>query len=139
MTIVHGTIRLHTIGGGDVADVTEEVEGQVNASAVGTGIVIVSVPGSTAAVTTCEFEQGMVEDLKRVFEELAPESRDWAHNRTWGDANGHSHLRASLIGPSLSLPIIEGKVSRGLWQQIVLIDFDTRPRNRAVDVLIMGE
>ncbi|MBN1426609.1 YjbQ family protein [Candidatus Fermentibacteria bacterium] len=139
MALVHCTIRIQTTGDCDVHDVTEEVEEQVSVSPVKCGVVTVSVPGSTAAVTTCEFEPGMVRDLKAIFEELVPRARDWAHNRTWGDANGHSHLRASLVGPSLSLPIIDGQVSRGRWQQIVVIDFDNRPRDRTVDVLILGE
>jgi len=139
MTIIHGAIHLSTAGECDVHDVTDQVEVQVESSSVGTGLVTVSVAGSTAAVTTCEYEPGMVRDLKSIFEQLVPRDRQWAHNLTWDDANGHSHLRASLVGPSLSLPIIGGRIRRGTWQQIVLIDFDNRPRERTVDVTIIGE
>jgi len=139
MMIVHDDIHLSTTGDCDVHDVTEEVEARVEASSVSTGLVTVSVPGSTAAVTTCEFEPGMVRDLKQLFDQLIPRETEWSHNLTWGDANGHSHLRATLVGPSLSLPIVAGRVRRGTWQQIVVIDFDNRPRERTVDVVIMGE
>ncbi len=137
--VIHGTIRRSTSGDTDVVDLTDELEGLVRGSGIKTGVVTVSVPGSTAAITTCEFEPGMLEDLRTMFEELVPRGRRWAHNATWGDANGHSHLRASLVGPSLSVPIVRGGLRRGTWQQVVLIDFDTKPRERVIDVLMVGE
>ncbi|MCU0612127.1 MAG: secondary thiamine-phosphate synthase enzyme YjbQ [Candidatus Eisenbacteria bacterium] len=139
MTIIHDSIHLCTEGDCDVHDVTREVETLVAASSVTLGLVTISVASSTAAVTTCEFEPGMVRDLQRIFEQLIPRGTQWAHNSTWGDANGHSHLRASLVGPSLSLPIVGSRVQRGTWQQIVVIDFDNRPRDRAVSVVVMGD
>lgn len=139
MKAAHHTIELTTTGNTDIHDITVAVEDAVAASAVGTGLVTVSVPGSTGALTTVEYEPGLVRDLRRLLNELVPEDREYAHDRTWGDANGHAHLRASLIGPSVTLPVVNGRLRRGAWQQIVFIDFDTRPRERSLDVLILGE
>jgi secondary thiamine-phosphate synthase enzyme len=112
----------------------------VRKSGLQRGVVTVFVVGSTAAVTTVEYEPGLVEDdLAAAFERLAPKDIDYAHNERWGDGNGYAHVRASLIGPSLAVPFVEGKLVCGTWQQIVLVDFDNRPRSRRVVVQMVGE
>ena len=102
------------------------------------GIVTVSVVGSTAGVTTIEFEPGAIADLNRVFESLAPREGDYDHHRRWGDDNGSSHVRAALLGPSVTLPIVDGQLVLGTWQQIMLLEFDTRPRKREIVIQVMG-
>jgi secondary thiamine-phosphate synthase enzyme len=97
------------------------------------------VPGSTGAVTTCEYEPGLIEDLKELFERLIPQSKKYAHDARWGDGNGFSHVRASLAGPSLSVPFENGKLILGTWQQIIFIDFDSRPRSRTLKIQYIGE
>ena len=96
-------------------------------------------PSSTSGLTTVEFEPGAVADLKRMFEELVPSNRDYAHNETWDDGNGHSHMRSSLLGPSLTIPFVEKTLTLGTWQQVIYVDFDIRPRHRELVVQIMGE
>jgi len=124
--------------GTDIHDLTEEVEAFVRECGVSEGWVLVFTPGSTAGVTTIEYESGCLEDLTRAVEQLAPSDADYAHNRRWGDGNGYAHVRAALLGPSLTLPIHKGRVARGTWQQIVLCDFDNRPRTRKVLVEVLG-
>lgn len=131
------TVRTH--GNNHVVDLTEQVAEAVARSGLKAGIVTVFVPGSTAGLTTMEFESGAVEDLQRWLEETIPATREYRHNLRWGDQNGHSHLRASLIGPSLTIPFHDHRLLLGTWQQIVLIDFDIRPRRREIVIQIMGE
>lgn len=132
------SISLRTQGGNDVADITERVESAVRSSGVRDGLVTVFVPGSTAGITTIEFEPGAVADLTRAIERLAPAGVHYDHDRRWGDGNGFSHVRAALLGPSLSVPVSQGRMELGTWQQIVLIDFDNRPRAREVVILTVG-
>ena len=127
-----------TSGRTDIADITGMVRESVAASGVIQGQCIVFVGGSTAAITTMEYEPGLVEDMKRMLERIAPEGGDYRHNEKWHDGNGHSHIRASLIGPSLTLPILNGEMPLGTWQQIVLMDMDNRPRERTVMISITG-
>jgi secondary thiamine-phosphate synthase enzyme len=103
------------------------------------GQVVVFVPGSTGAVTTIEYEEGVVGDLKQAIERFAPRTIEYAHDAAWGDGNGYSHVRAAMLGPSLSIPVIDGAMTLGTWQQVVLIDFDNRPRQRRVIQQIIGE
>jgi len=133
------SISLRTQGGNDVADITEGVESAVRSSGVRDGLVTVFVPGSTAGITTIEFEPGAVADLKRAIERLAPAGIHYDHDQRWGDGNGFSHVRAALLGPSLSIPVVQGHMELGTWQQIVLIDFDTRGRRRDVIVQVVGD
>lgn len=128
-----------TSGQGDVVDITGMVAGAVADSGLSDGIVTVAVVGSTAGVTTIEFEPGAVADLGAMFERLAPRSGAYRHHERWGDDNGSSHVRAALLGPSLTLPFTAGRVRLGTWQQIVLVELDTRPRDRQVIVQILGE
>jgi len=122
-----------------VIDITGRVAELVAETKVAQGIVTVFIHGSTASVTTLEYEPGLVQDIKELDERIAPAGRSYAHDDTWGDANGYAHLRAALIGPSLTVPIENGKMTLGTWQQIVLIDHDNRPRNREVVVQVVGE
>ena len=132
-------LKLHTAGNCDVIDLSDQIAESVRQSGIGAGIVTVFVPGSTAGVTTIEYEPGLVQDLKELFERLIPGGRPYHHDAAWGDGNGHAHLRASLLGPSLTVPIEAGRLTLGTWQQIVLVDFDNRPRSREVVLQIMGE
>ncbi len=133
------TIRLSTRGQSDIHDLTSRLEDMVNASGIRSGSLIVFTPSSTSAITTIEFETGALEDLKRALEEIAPAERDYRHNLAWGDGNGHAHLRAALLGPSLTVPVLDGRLALGTWQQVVFIDFDVRPRQRQIVVQMMGE
>lgn len=133
------TIRLQTKGDNDVIDITDFVAAEVAATGVKDGIVTVFVVGSTAGITTVEYEPGLVADLKDAFDRLVPRHMPYRHNSTWNEDNGHSHVRASLLGPSLALPLIRGRLPLGTWQQIVLIDFDIRPRSREIIVQVVGD
>ena len=132
-------ISLETRGNGDTQDITREVARAVGESGVASGVVTLFCPGSTSALTTIEFEPGAVADLQQVFDETAPRDRYYRHNERWGDGNGHSHVRASLLGPSLSVPFVDGVLTLGTWQQIVHIDFDVRARRRDVIAQIVGD
>jgi len=132
-------ISLETRGNGDTQDITREVARAVGESGAAAGVVTLFCPGSTSALTTIEFEPGAVADLQQVFDETAPRDRYYRHNERWGDGNGHSHVRAALLGPSLSVPFVDGVLTLGTWQQIVHIDFDVRPRRRDVIAQIVGE
>lgn len=139
MGVYTGTIRLSTKGHSDMHDLTPKVQDIVRASGLQDGIVTVFCPSSTSGVTTIEFESGALSDLKRLFEEIAPEDREYAHNLRWGDGNGYAHVRAALLGPSLTVPFRGGRLLLGTWQQITFIDFDNRPRQREIIVQVVGE
>lgn len=128
-----------TRGQGDTHDITETVAAAVSESACAGGIVTVFVVGSTAGVTTIEYEPGAIADLNRFFEAIAPRGDDYRHHLRWGDDNGSSHVRAALLGPSLTVPVVGGQLSLGTWQQIMLIEFDLRPRRREIVIQVMGE
>jgi len=123
----------------DIIDITPQVAKQVKESAIENGCVFLFIPGSTAALTTIEFESGVVNDLKKAIDRMAPEDIYYEHNERWGDGNGYAHVRAAMIGASLYIPVIEAKMALGTWQQIVLIDFDNRPRERRILVQIRGD
>jgi secondary thiamine-phosphate synthase enzyme len=127
-------LRLSTQGGGEIVDITAGVASVVGMAEISVGIATVFVQGTTAAVTTMEYEPGAVIDLRETLERLIPESAEYEHNRRNDDTNGHAHARAAIVGPSVAIPVIEGKLALGIWQQIVLLDFDTRPRERTVAV-----
>lgn len=133
-------IQVQTTGNCHVVDITGQVNEAVASCGLGAGVVTLFHVGSTAGLTTTEYEPGLVNhDLKAAFERIAPEAGHYAHEQTWDDDNGHSHVRASLLGPSLSVPFVDGRPTLGTWQQIILVDFDTRARNRTVICQIMGE
>ncbi|MFQ5931743.1 MAG: secondary thiamine-phosphate synthase enzyme YjbQ [Nitrospiraceae bacterium] len=133
------TIELSTRGHADAHDVTSKVDEHVRESAVTSGLVTIFTSSSTSALTTIEFESGALDDLRRALDEIAPPDREYAHNLRWHDGNGHSHLRAALVGPSLSVPIVDGGLALGTWQQILFIDFDVRARERRLIVQIVGD
>ncbi len=139
MMVETKTIELSTDGNCDVLDITKEVEQAVEGSPISSGTVTVFAKGSTAGITTIEYESGAVNDLKETFSKLVPEDGFYAHNARWGDGNGHSHIRASLLGPSLSVPFRSSRLTIGTWQQIIFVDFDNRSRSREVIVQIVGE
>jgi secondary thiamine-phosphate synthase enzyme len=131
--------EIATRGQGDAHDLTDAVAAAVADSKMAAGLATVFVVGSTAAITTIEFEPGAVADLNRVFEQLAPRQAEYRHHLRWGDDNGSSHVRAALLGPSLTVPFASGALTLGTWQQIMLLEFDTRPRKREIVVQIVGE
>lgn len=133
------TLELETSGNADIQDITQLVAEEVRNSGIGAGIVTLFAPSATSALTTIEYESGCVSDLRRLFDEIADANRHYAHNARWGDGNGHSHVRAALLGPSLTVPFVAGKLTLGTWQQIVYVDFDNRARQRKVIVQIMGD
>ena len=139
MVVQKKDLSLKTKGRTDILDITPHVRQAVEESGAQDGVVIIFVPGSTAGVTTIEYESGVLKDLAEAIERLAPESIHYHHDARWGDGNGFSHVRAALLGPSLSVPFSAGSLQIGTWQQIVLIDFDNRPRHRDILLQIIGE
>lgn len=139
MAVVTASIEIETRGHGHTIDVTSETARAVAESRLQSGIVTVFCPGSTGGVTTIEFEPGVVSDISRLFDELAPRDAEYQHHLQWGDDNGHSHVRAGLLGPSLTVPFVSGRLTLGTWQQIVFVDFDTRGRSRSLVAQIIGE
>lgn len=139
MAVETRSIQLSTKGFCDVRDITDEVQSALASTALSKGVVTVFVPGATAGLTTLEFEPGCIQDLKAAFERLVSEQADYAHNARWGDGNGFSHLRAALLGASLQVPFASKRLLTGTWQQIVLVDFDNRPRRREVILQFVGE
>ena len=139
MPISNNHIFVQTTGRTDIVNLTPQVQMEVKKSPVKNGSVTLFIPGSTASLTTIEFESGAVNDLKNAIERMAPEDISYDHNERWGDGNGYAHVRAAMMGPFLHIPILEGKMTLGTWQQIVLLDFDNRPRDRRIVVQISGE
>ena len=137
--VVTQSIQLHTRGNVDIHDITDQVAEAVRASALRDGIATVFVQGSTGAVSTVEYEPGLVADLNAYFDRAMPRDLPYEHDRRWHDGNGHSHVRATLLGPSLTVPFTGGQLALGTWQQIIFIDFDVRSRSRSLIVQIMGE
>ncbi|RZB29489.1 MAG: hypothetical protein AEth_01124 [Candidatus Argoarchaeum ethanivorans] len=139
MNVVTEHISISTRGNVDILDITDDVSSLLRKSNFRSGIVTVFVHGSTAALTTIEYEPGLIEDMKRMLEHVAPQGIEYKHNLRWGDGNGHSHIRASLLGPSITVPFQDSSLMLGTWQQIVFIDLDNRPRSRDIIVQIMGD
>jgi secondary thiamine-phosphate synthase enzyme len=139
MAVHTGLLRLSTPGDGEIADLTEGVRSIISRSGLASGIATVFVTGSTAAITTMEYEPGGVVDLQALLNRLVPPVADYEHNLRNQDTNAHAHLRAAMIGPSLTVPFAAGRMALGTWQQVVLLDFDDRPRDRVVTVQVLGE
>ncbi|WP_420264793.1 secondary thiamine-phosphate synthase enzyme YjbQ [Candidatus Magnetominusculus dajiuhuensis] len=137
--VINKTLGFSTRGNGHLIDVTSHVNGVLTESGIRSGILTVFVVGSTAAITTLEYEPGLIKDMAELYDKLVPANKRYAHDDTWGDANGFSHVRAALQGPSLTIPFEDGSLYLGVWQQIVLADFDHRPRQRNIVVNIIGE
>ena len=139
MAIRTESISLNTRGDADIHDITDQIERQVTQSGLKDGIITVFCPSATSALTTIEYESGALSDLQRLFDEIIPQNREYAHNARWHDGNGHSHVRAALLGPSLTIPFVGSKLTLGTWQQVIYVDFDVRPRQRQLVVQILGE
>jgi len=137
--VVTRRIGLKTKGDCHIVDITRQVAQEVAGSGLKDGTATVFVTGSTGGVTTVEYESGLISDLRDLFDRLAPSNISYQHNLRWGDGNGHAHVRASLLGPSLTVPFVDQKLTLGTWQQIVFIDFDNRPRSRELVLQLMGE
>ncbi len=139
MSIHHERISIETKGDCDIIDITKSVENTVKKSKIQTGICTIFCTGSTGSITTIEFEGGLLEDFPVAMERIAPKNAVYQHHLRWHDGNGHSHIRASILGPSLTIPFLKGKLTLGTWQQIVFVDFDNRPRSRQLEVMIIGD
>jgi len=137
--IYTGYVELNTRGHADMHDLTSQVKRILADTKIRSGTVTVFTPSSTSAITTIEYESGALDDLRRLLDEVAPPDRDYRHNLRWGDGNGHAHLRAALLGPSLTIPVVDGRLILGTWQQILFVDFDVRSRQRRLVVQITGE
>ncbi len=137
--IVTERISLQTKGHCDIVDITPQVAQQVARAEINNGTVTLFVVGSTAGISTIEYEPGLITDLQEMWQRVVPENIPYSHDRAWGDDNGYSHVRASLLGASLVIPFTDKKLALGTWQQIVLVDFDNRPRSRQIILQIMGE
>ncbi|MBN2071928.1 MAG: YjbQ family protein [Candidatus Krumholzibacteriota bacterium] len=139
MTVFEKEARFPTGGDGTIVDITGDLKAALAESGIKSGQLNVIVPGSTGAITAIEYEPGLIGDLPEFFEKIIPSGRSYRHDETWGDGNGFSHLRAALVGPSLSIPVSGGKLVLGQWQQVVFLEFDNRPRNRKIHINIIGE
>ena len=139
MSVYYDEINVKTEGEVDIIDVTGDIQKIISKSKIKSGIVCVFVKGSTATLTTIEYEPGLMKDFPRALQKIAPKGEHYDHHETWHDDNGHSHVRASLMGPSITVPIKDGKLIHGTWQQVVFVELDTRPRDRAIIVQIVGE
>ncbi len=139
MTVLTKIIQIQSKGEMDIINITNQASAAIDESNIENGIITVFVSGSTAAVTTIEYEPGLMYDFPEMLSRVAPKDIQYKHDNTWHDGNGHSHVRASLIGPSLTIPIVEGNMSLGTWQQLVLLELDTRARNRNIILQLIGE
>ncbi len=139
MPVKTTSIELTMHGNADVHNITEQTAKAVSQSGLKDGTVTIFCPSSTSAVTTIEYEPGAVSDLRRLFDEIAPANRAYAHEAAWHDGNGHSHVRAALLGPSITVPFVNGQLTLGTWQQIIYIDFDNKPRQRELILQLIGE
>ncbi|MBN1191743.1 MAG: YjbQ family protein [Dehalococcoidales bacterium] len=137
--IINKTIHVSTRGHGDIIDITGQVNGEVENTGLKNGTITVFVVGSTAGLTTIEYESGLIADFQAMWERLAPQNIRYEHNERWHDGNGYAHVRASLLGSSLTIPLVERRLTLGTWQQIILVDFDNRSREREIVVQIIGE
>ena len=137
--IYTGEISLKTKGDGEIIDITAKVQKLLTESGITGGIITVFVQHSTCGITTVEYEPGLIEDLGKLWERIAPKNVPYAHDAHWGDGNGYAHVRASLLGASLTVPFTDKKLALGTWQQIIMVDFDNRPRSRTFVVQVMGE
>jgi secondary thiamine-phosphate synthase enzyme len=139
MTVVTKELTFQTKGNCDLIDITSEVAESVEKSETSNGTITLFITGSTAGITTIEYEPRLLSDFRDMWDRVVPQNIPYEHNKTWGDGNGHSHVRASTLGPSLTIPFTNRRLTLGTWQQIVFVDFDNRPRSRKVILQIMGE
>jgi len=139
MTVVTKDIALQSKGNCDIINITSQVAKNVEESGINSGIVTLFIVGSTAGITTIEYEPNLLSDFKNMWDRVIPHNIPYEHNKTWGDGNGHSHVRASTLGASLIIPFVNKRLTLGTWQQIVFVDFDNRPRSRKIAIQILGE
>ena len=139
MTVITKELKLTTNGENDIVNITDQILQIILESKLTDGLVTMFIPGSTGALTTIEYEPGLMKDLPRALQKIAPKGEHYDHHETWHDDNGHSHVRASIMGPSITAPIKDGKLLHGTWQQIVFVELDTSPRDRNIIVQIVGE
>jgi len=139
MKISNFSFSLSTTGNTDVVDITDTVMKKIAESGISEGHVLLFIPGSTAALTTIEYESGVIDDLRKAIERITPRDIYYSHDARWGDGNGYSHVRAALLGPSLTVPVVDGHMTLGTWQQIILLDFDNRPRTRRITGQVSGK
>lgn len=139
MKVYFDFINLNTRGCDHIVDITSYIIDHVQLSQISNGIVLAFVPGSTGALSTVEFEPGLQRDLPEFFEKIIPQKQVYHHNETWGDGNGHSHVRATLVGPSLTIPLVQGQLTLGTWQQVIFLEFDNKSRNRKIALQILGD
>jgi secondary thiamine-phosphate synthase enzyme len=139
MTVVTKDIDIQSKGNCDIIDITSRVAKKLEESGVDSGIVTLFIVGSTAGITTIEYEPNLLSDFKNMWDRVTPQNIPYEHNKTWGDGNGHSHVRASMLGASLTIPFVNKKLTLGTWQQIIFVDFDNRPRHRKMIIQILGE
>jgi secondary thiamine-phosphate synthase enzyme len=139
MTVITKDITLKSTGNCDIIDITSQVAKNVEESGVNSGIVTLFIVGSTAGITTIEYEPNLLSDFKNMWDRVMPRNIPYEHDKTWGDGNGHSHVRASTLGASLIIPFVNKRLTLGTWQQIVFVDFDNRPRSRKLAIQILGE
>jgi len=139
MSVKTFSLSLSTRGDADIQDITDQIASHVIKSGLKNGAVTIFCPSSTSGLTTIEYEGGALSDLRRLFDEIVPSNREYAHNERWHDGNGHSHVRAALLGPSITIPFVDGQLTLGTWQQVIYVDFDNRPRQRKLVVQVIGE
>lgn len=139
MEVITACLFLKTKGHTDIINITEKIEKEIENCSLNDGIITIFIPGATGGITTIEYEEGLIKDLKTFFEEILPSYKEYHHNLKWKDYNGHSHLQASLLGPSLTIPFSHKSLQLGKWQQIIFIDFDNRPRERKLILQIIGK
>jgi secondary thiamine-phosphate synthase enzyme len=139
MSVQTYTIRISTQGNADIQDITRQLTNILGESGLEKGVITIFTSSSTSALTTIEFESGCLQDLRRLFDEIIDPQRHYAHNARWGDGNGHSHVRAALLGPSITIPFVDRRLTLGTWQQVIFVDFDNRQRQRELVVQIIGE
>ena len=139
IVVISKTISVNTKGNADIHDITDQITNTVSNSGLKDGTVTIFCPSSTSALTTIEYESGALSDLRRLFDEIIPSNREYAHNERWHDGNGHSHVRAALLGPSITIPFIDKQLTLGTLQQVIYVDFDNRPRQRKLIVQLIGE
>ena len=139
MAVVSKSISLSTKGNADIHDITDQIANAISNSELKDGTATIFCPSSTSALTTIEYESGAVNDLRRLFDEIIPMNKEYAHNERWHDGNGHSHVRAALLGPSITIPFVDRQLTLGTWQQVIYVDFDNRPRQRKLVIQLIGE
>lgn len=137
--VINKKISIQTKGNCDMVDITTQITREISSSSINNGIATIFVSGSTAGISTIEYEDGLVSDFKSMWDRNVPQNIPYQHDRRWGDGNGHSHVRASLLGPSLVIPFVNKKMALGTWQQIIVIDFDNRSRSREIFLQLLGE